>query len=285
MVKTQTVRSGAIVVEHRRDDFWTKFDQGIWEPATVRVFEVILANGGHFVDIGGWIGPTSLLASTLADKVLVFEPDPVAYGELLRNLDLNPELKSRVTARQAAIYKTAGSMPMRSNSAALGDSGSSLLHPDTRGRKTVLVDVLDARTVTDDEFFNHCSFVKIDVEGAEYAVIPRMGGWLRERRAPILLGLHGYSFFERFGWAPATLAKQLRRATVLTLRTRIAWSLRTHRHWYLPEDSWSVPNDSWARRPDSLRKATLADRVRILTKVREVDVLMSPKPIPEFELP
>ena len=35
-----------------------------------------------FIDIGAWIGPMTLFASKIYDKVYSFEPDPIAFREL-----------------------------------------------------------------------------------------------------------------------------------------------------------------------------------------------------------
>jgi FkbM family methyltransferase len=266
----------------RPDEFWEKVAQGIWEPATVRVLETVLTPASTHIDVGAWIGPTVLLAATRADHVLAFEPDPVAYAELDRNVALNPDLASRVDLRREALFDRSSVMRMASNSDHLGDSGASLIHRDVTRRETVNVPTLDARQVAAEPAFAACDLIKIDIEGAEYVVVPRLAQWLRLRQPVLLLGLHGYPIYERFTWAPKWLAKQLRRLITLTLRLHIAVRLWTHRYWYLPDDCWTVGNDSWAPRQAGLHPATVRERWMILTRVRDIDVLMSPRSIPEF---
>jgi FkbM family methyltransferase len=192
----------------RPDEFWEKVAQGIWEPATVRVLETVLTPASTHIDVGAWIGPTVLLAATRADHVLAFEPDPVAYAELERNVALNPDLASRVDLRREALFDRGSVMRMASNSDHLGDSGTSLVHRDVTRRETVNVRTLDARQVAAEPAFAACDLIKIDIEGAEYVAVPRLAQWLRRRQPVLLLGLHGYPLYERFTWAPNWLAKQ-----------------------------------------------------------------------------
>ena len=96
----------------RADEFWEKFAQGIWEPVTVRVIDTLLAPGSTHIDVGAWVGPTVLLAATKAKRVLAFEPDPVAYAELEKDVALNPDLARRVELRQEALFDREGEMRM-----------------------------------------------------------------------------------------------------------------------------------------------------------------------------
>jgi len=79
--KEFTVRGGATgpLVPPRSvwSEFWERFDQGLWEPRTLQKLSA-LRDGDLFVDIGAWIGPTTLAAAVNGARVLAFEPDPVA---------------------------------------------------------------------------------------------------------------------------------------------------------------------------------------------------------------
>lgn len=267
----------------RADEFWEKVAVGIWEPVTVRILTALLNTGGTHIDVGAWIGPTTLIAGSHADHVLAFEPDPVAFGELERNVAMNPDIAVKVELRQAAVYNANGVMQAAAQT--LGDSGTRLVHRDMkRHQDTASVATLDARTLAhDDAAFNTCTTIKIDIEGAEYTTVPRLAKWLRSRRPVLLLGIHGSPMFERFTWAPAKLAQQLRRITTLALRLRLFGMLWTHRYWYLPDDAWSMSHDSWAHRPSTLHEVTGRERWRVLTRVRDLDLVLSPHPLPDLE--
>ena len=55
------------------------------------------------VDVGGFVGDTALYYAKRGGTVFVYEPNPVNYRYLLRNLELNPALKNAVTAFNKAV--------------------------------------------------------------------------------------------------------------------------------------------------------------------------------------
>ena len=71
------------------ESFWDLVNKGKWETETFSVFDKYINNQTLFIDIGGWIGPTSLYGAQLAKKTLSLEPDPVAFKRLKQNADLN----------------------------------------------------------------------------------------------------------------------------------------------------------------------------------------------------
>ena len=72
--------------------FWCLVEHGLWEPVTFQMFRKHIQSTTLVLDIGSWIGPTSLFAANLAHTVLAFEPDHIAYNQLRSNVDLNPHL-------------------------------------------------------------------------------------------------------------------------------------------------------------------------------------------------
>ena len=71
------------------ESYWKLVNQGKWEPETFSVFDSNINKQTLFIDIGGWIGPTTLYGAQLAKKTLSLEPDPVAFKRLEENLNLN----------------------------------------------------------------------------------------------------------------------------------------------------------------------------------------------------
>ena len=69
--------------------FWEKVNKKIWEPETIQLYNKLLNKNSTYVDIGAWIGPTTLYASKLCKMAYAFEPDPVAYKYLIENIHLN----------------------------------------------------------------------------------------------------------------------------------------------------------------------------------------------------
>lgn len=173
-------------IEERLTKFWNLVEKGRWEPATFEVFQRHIRPGCAYADIGAWIGPTALFVANIAGEVHAFEPDPAAYKSLTANLKLNPELASRIKAVNAAVADFTGTLAM----AAPGDPGmsetSSLLVNEGDAFEA---SALDAARLFGGEL-NHVEFVKMDIEGGEYATIPAMKDYLESRKPVVLLSLH-----------------------------------------------------------------------------------------------
>jgi FkbM family methyltransferase len=173
------VRSGS---ERRR--FWDRVAAGGWEPQTFRVFQRFLTPGSSCIDIGAWIGPTTLYAAHLADRVLAIEPDLVAHAELAANVAANPALRSQIALYGQCIAPKAGPVDLyaggmyHSTDSRFGDSMSGLLPTGSRGDQprqwaegVLLEDFMADNAVAG------CGLIKMDVEGGEYRLIP--GRWRR----------------------------------------------------------------------------------------------------------
>lgn len=165
--------------------FWRKASAGAWEPETFAVLDKFLSPDSDYLDIGAWIGPTVLYGARKARHVWCFEPDPTAFRHLAWNLDLNDI--QNVSAFGVALSDRFGVARMASVRGEPGDSTSSLLHDGAHGS--------DALTIAWDQFeaandLSGVSLVKMDIEGAEFFVLPTLLPWLKRQRPPLLLSLH-----------------------------------------------------------------------------------------------
>lgn len=184
----QVALSGeAFTVAGGYDKFWRKATAGRWEPSTFEVIRRCVDAETVVLDIGAWIGPTVLFSARRAKRVEAFEPDPASVAVLRENLALNPADEAKVSVHEAAVWTEAGARPM-GNQAAPGDSTSSLLEPDAAHQWTVnciaaadLAEMVDPREKL---------FVKIDVEGAEYELLPALGPILQRPRVDVLIAFH-----------------------------------------------------------------------------------------------
>ncbi|OUS37206.1 hypothetical protein A9R01_04970 ['Osedax' symbiont bacterium Rs2_46_30_T18] len=167
-------------------DFWRKAASGTWEPNTYKILSHYLTADSHYCDIGAWIGPTVLHAAQLAKKVICFEPDPTAYRYLRWNIDLN-KLKN-VSSYSLALAETMSISRMASHRGKPGDSMTSLLF-DNEGSG---VDVL---TMQWQQFLQmspvqHIDFMKIDIEGGEYQLMPSLKEYLQLNKPVLYLSTH-----------------------------------------------------------------------------------------------
>lgn len=171
----------------RNGAFWQELADGRWESQTFTVFERFLDAGHSYLDIGCWIGPTLLYGCQLAARGYGLEPDPLAFEELQRNLSLNPQLRDRVQLANLCIARESGQVAFGSRGQG-GDSTSSLLFGKKRTHWTVpalsFSDFIRRYGIDD------CNFIKMDIEGGEYLVLPTMLEYLRTQRPTLHLSLH-----------------------------------------------------------------------------------------------
>jgi FkbM family methyltransferase len=203
--------------------FWNEVAHGSWEPATFDIFERFLSPAHTYLDIGCWIGPTLLYGCQIARSAYGLEPDPIAYRELERNIELNRPLSDNVRLANLCIATHSGEVAFGSRGAG-GDSTSSLLFGKKKTHWTVkaltFADFLAQYAIRD------VNFIKMDIEGGEYAIIPTMADWLRAQRPTLHLSLHPcYLKLKPLG----ALGRLIRR---LTATRRLLRTLRFYRHIY-----------------------------------------------------
>lgn len=168
-------------VAEGHDWFWEKFANGSWEPETFKIFDAFLDREKIFVDIGAWIGPTTLYAASRAKQVFAFEPDPIAYRSLVQNLELN-RIENVVPYPIAVADSWKG---INFGKRILyGDSMSSELWGTSGGAQVPAVSleaiVIDLMP----------GFIKIDIEGGEKTIFDRSILALGEIQPTIHLSLH-----------------------------------------------------------------------------------------------
>ena len=192
--------------------FWCLVEHGLWEPVTFQMFRKHIQSTTLVLDIGGWIGPTSLFAANLAHTVLAFEPDHIAYNQLRSNVDLNPHLNIHTLNKCVSNKHEFITM----NSLELGNSMSmvsrnfgntniiDLSNMNEAGeiineKKIMCLSFNDAVTQlvsfsnttlsstskTDQNFF-----VKIDTEGDERYIFPAMKEWIIQAKPVVFVSMH-----------------------------------------------------------------------------------------------
>jgi FkbM family methyltransferase len=251
-----------VAVGSGRDWFWGTVENGEWEPATLGVLAVLCRPGVRLADIGAWIGPVTLYAAAAGAEVHAYEPDPAALGELRDNLELNPDLASLVTVHPYGLAATDGAAALSSGE--LGDSGASLVRT---GAATATVEVRDIRGELAGDL-GQCDVVKIDIEGAEYTVVPLLLDHLRRARPTLLLSLHTHTFREPVAHLPWLVRGVLYRLRAIPRQAVTVLRLRFYPHRYeLTERSW--------------RRIGLVRTLRLIGTVGGTELVLAAHPLPE----
>jgi len=139
---------------------------GVYEPAETAFVKKVLRPGQVFVDVGAHIGYYSTLAAMLVGpegKVFAFEPCPVNYALLERNIE---PYSGTVRTYPLAVSDAAGYATLYLSDENSGDHRLAYM-PER--------DSLFIRTIALDDFDplrgEEVGFLKIDVQGHEYEVL------------------------------------------------------------------------------------------------------------------
>jgi FkbM family methyltransferase len=164
--------------------FWEAFSKNEWEAVTFDVFDHYLKSEMTYLDIGAWIGPTVCYAAKKVSKVIAFEPDPYAFYILKENIKRNG--LSNVQIFNYAVSDKNGLLRMASFGKGLGDSQTSSLS-GTSGKsfyiKTKSINELSKKNEKID-------FVKMDIEGGEFELIPQMEYFFTTHRPIFYVSFH-----------------------------------------------------------------------------------------------
>ena len=152
---------------------------GIWEPVISKYLFDRLGEGDIFIDVGANVGYHTLLASGLVGakgKVFAIEASGSTYAKLQKNLLQNKA--NNVTAFHVAVSDVPGQLPVWVSDK--GDSpGTTTLSHVAEQRETLkMVEIVDAKPlaqIIDIDTIRKARFIKIDVEGAEWAVVKSLG--------------------------------------------------------------------------------------------------------------
>ncbi len=180
------------VVRSEFDWFWEMMNRDKWEPETLTLIDQYVSEATTFLDIGAWIGPLSLYAAGSAGKVIAFEPDPKAFNGLRENLAANPSLKN-VEPLHLFVGTSSGEITMGSRADG-GDSQSSVLfgggdNNAWQVKSIRLEDFLDNHRI------DGPVFMKMDIEGAEYDLVPTLERVFDRHRPILFLSLHPFNLY------------------------------------------------------------------------------------------
>lgn len=171
-------------------EFWNRVAIGRWEPQTLKLFQQLIEPETLVLDIGAWIGPTALFAAQRAKRVIAFEPDPVAFQALRTNVAANSDADwyRRIDLRNLAVTATDEPIIIGSRSGG-GDSMSSALFACNETSWTVDAVTLPELIATEADA-DQPIFLKIDIEGGEYDLIPAISDVLSDPRVTAMISFH-----------------------------------------------------------------------------------------------
>lgn len=168
-----------------------------WEPKETYWFMTVLREGDTVVDIGANVGYYTLLGARIVGetgRIYAFEPDPVAFGILEKNVRING--LTNVVLEQKAVSNEPGAIRLY---LAAVNKGDHKIYETDESRASIEIEAV----ALDDYFAGSktaINFVKIDTQGAEGAIIEGMERIIRENDDILMVvefwpfGLNGFGY-------------------------------------------------------------------------------------------
>ncbi|MHA7057575.1 FkbM family methyltransferase [Aquimarina sp. M1] len=173
--------------------FWDYINTGHWEPDTFVIFDYFIDKNSVVLDIGSWSGVLTLYAAKIAKKVHALDPDPVCFSELNMNVALNPVISGKIKTYQTAISDKKETLRLSAREA-YGQSSSSILTRKRDNEHSFEIKTISLFDFLKVEHIQHIDFIKMDVEGAEFKILPTIGKALEKINYPTLYVSFHYSF-------------------------------------------------------------------------------------------
>jgi FkbM family methyltransferase len=174
----------------------------VYERGTRAALRRLVQPGSLVLDIGANIGAHTLTLAKLVGpkgRVFAFEPTDYAYGKLMRNLELNPELAGRVSTHHCFLTDTDANPIPEAIYSAWPLAREPGLHAKHLGRE-MRTETAQARSVDSvlAEFADRpVSLVKFDVDGFECDVLKGARKLLSDTRPIFVMELAPYVLEER----------------------------------------------------------------------------------------
>lgn len=173
--------------------YWTHINATDWEPHTFAIFDQFIDKDAVVLDIGSWSGVLTLYAAKIAKEVHALDPDPVCFEELNTNVQLNPSIAEKVKTYQIAISNKKESSRLSAREH-YGASSSSILQRKRDTENSLELETISLNEFLEKEKISKVDFIKMDVEGAEFKILPTIGKALQKTNYPTLYVSFHYHF-------------------------------------------------------------------------------------------
>jgi len=149
--------------------FWENFENRKYEPDTVGFVEDRLDSQSLFFDIGAANGAITLLAAIQGARVLAYEPNPVIYDVLKRNINLNDGFTNRVEIVNSGISDTDFFLDFSKGADSTVISDIVVGHKERDVVRTI--SILSLSRQLERFLSSEKVYVKMDIEGAEWRIL------------------------------------------------------------------------------------------------------------------
>ena len=167
-----------------------------FEAGTLQFFDAVLPNCDRMIDVGAYVGLMSLYAAGRVAEVCAFEASPTNFGLLARNVAVNDAVRDRIRLFRHGLGDRDERVVLYRNSVAV--SGASIFRTVERGgfvsgAPEASVELRDANAALRGIGVTARTLLKIDIEGAEYLVVPALADLLAGTKPYLHLSFHPFN--------------------------------------------------------------------------------------------
>jgi FkbM family methyltransferase len=236
-----------------------------FEAGTLAFFDAALPFCDSFIDVGAYVGLMSLYCADRVGRVCAFEASPGNFSLLSRNIAANPAALGRITLHAHGLGDRDEHVPLFNKGET--DSGSSIFQAVERGRVVngrpeAMVTLRNADPALRAAGISDRTLLKIDIEGAEYRVVPAIAALLAEAKPFLHLSFHPFNL-------AAGADEYLKAVVRLRCALQVAEALAHYRFMYFHDTG-----------PAGWQRIDLQDRSMFLRRY-----LLQPKPLPRIATP
>lgn len=174
--------------------FW-KNTYSYWENETFEVFDTYLDKEKILIDIGGWIGTTTMYGSRKSKQVYCIEADGKSFVDLKSNCEINCE--KNITLINNAIYNVDnieikfGKNKFINNSK-MNDSTSQIYSSEESSEDFEIVRTITLNRIIEQYKINprDISLIKVDIEGGEEFILNDLHYLYEIYKIPMHISFH-----------------------------------------------------------------------------------------------
>lgn len=179
-----------LIGDYYGEEFWTKISHNKWEPDTFGFISSYCDSTVHFLDVGAANGAMSLAASIAGATVTAYEPDPIIFRVLKRNIELNQKLSSRIELKHVGISSESTKIDFDISSDPEILTG--ILFRNRVFEKSIIEVLSLSEEVSRVGLGDKKIVVKMDIEGAEFKILNNLEVLkaLKKYEVLLLLAIH-----------------------------------------------------------------------------------------------
>lgn len=164
-----------------------------WENETFNILDNFLSPDKIFIDIGAWVGTTSLYGSRKSKYVYSIEADKLSFNDLSKNMNNN--CNNNYTLINKAIYHIDNcsvnfGKNLYLNNSVLNDSTSHIYTNNQESDAFYEIETITIFKILETVDINNIGLIKVDIEGGEEYILSDLYNIHTKYNIPVYISFH-----------------------------------------------------------------------------------------------